>query len=52
VIWRINPSTGEKTVLVSGLRSPHGVGLDSHGDVIIADAGLNAIYRLVLPPTL
>ncbi len=50
-IWRINLATGDKTLLVGGLRSPHGIALDSHGDVIIADAVLNQIYRLVLPPS-
>jgi sugar lactone lactonase YvrE len=51
-IWRIDAETGQKTMLVTALRSPHGIALDSHGNVIIADAGYNQIFRLILPSTL
>ncbi len=49
VIWHIDPRTGKKTELVTGLQSPHGIALDSQGNLIIADAGRNQIYKLTLP---
>src|SRR5262249_47530890 len=45
-IWRINPKTREASRLVIGLGEPHGIALDSKGDLIIADATKNRIYRL------
>src|SRR5689334_21543497 len=48
-IWQIDPETDKTTRLVMGLKAPHGIGLDSHGNIIIADAGFNEIFRLTLP---
>jgi sugar lactone lactonase YvrE len=48
-IWRIDPESGRMIALVTGLRYPHGIAFDSQGNLIIADAILNQIYRLVLP---
>ncbi len=50
-IWQIDPHTRRIERLVVGLRSPHGIALDSQGNVIIADADLNRIYRLILRST-
>ena len=49
VIWQIDLNTGKLRQLVTGLKSPHGIALDSHGNIIIADAGFNEIFRLTLP---
>jgi sugar lactone lactonase YvrE len=46
-VWRIDPESGRKIALVTGLRYPHGIAFDSQGNLIIADASLNQIYRLV-----
>jgi sugar lactone lactonase YvrE len=48
-IWRIDPQSGQKIALVTGLRYPHGIAFDSQGNLIIADAILNQIYRLAFP---
>jgi sugar lactone lactonase YvrE len=48
-VWDIDPQTGRASPLVVGLSAPHGIALDTNGDVIIADATLNRIYRLTLP---
>jgi sugar lactone lactonase YvrE len=48
-IWQIDPTTGKQTPLVSGLSAPHGIAWDVNGDLIIADATLNRLYRLTLP---
>ncbi len=45
-IWRLDPTSGATTALVTGLIEPHGIILDKDGNVIIADAKRNAIYRL------
>lgn len=47
-IVAINPATKEKRVIVSGLKLPHGLGMDSQGRLVIAEAGRNRIFR-VLP---
>ncbi len=48
-IWQIDPPTGKLTSLVTGLSAPHGIAWDINGDLIIADATLNRLYRLALP---
>jgi sugar lactone lactonase YvrE len=48
-IWQIDPVTGKQTPLVTGLSAPHGIAWDVTGDLIIADATLNRLYRLALP---
>ena len=48
-IWQIDPATGKLTSLVTGLRAPHGIAWDMDGNLIIADATLNRLYRLALP---
>ena len=50
-VWDIDPQTGRASPLVVGLSAPHGIALDKDGSVIIADATLNRIYRLTLPPS-
>jgi sugar lactone lactonase YvrE len=46
-IWAINPITLVRRVLVSGLKLPHGLGVDKDG-LVIAEAGRNRIMRLNL----
>ena len=45
-IYRIDPQSGTKTVLISGLKLPHGIGIDLQGRVIVAEATRNRIFRL------
>jgi len=45
-IYRIDPHSGAKTVLISGLRLPHGIGIDPQGRVVVAEATRNRIFRL------
>lgn len=45
-IVRIDPVTGQTRVLTSGLKLPHGLGIDSSGRLVIAEAGRNRIFRL------
>lgn len=47
-ISRIDPSTGRVSVLASGLKLPHGIGIDPQGDVIVAEAGRNRILRILV----
>lgn len=47
-IMRIDPATGNMQVLTSGLKLPHGLGIDANGDLIVAEAGRNRILRLVV----
>lgn len=46
-IYRVNVATGERTVLLSGLKLPHGLGIDAQGGIIIAEAGRNRVFRLI-----
>lgn len=46
-IWAINPTTGAKRIIMSGLKLPHGLGVDKTG-LVIAEAGRNRILRLPL----
>ncbi len=46
-IVRIDPTGGQVHVLTSGLKLPHGLGIDPQGNLIIAEAGRNRIIRLV-----
>ncbi len=45
-IWLIDPQTGAKTALVTGLRQPPGIALDNQGNLLFTDAGFNEIFRL------
>ncbi len=45
-IVRIDPATSKTQVLTSGLKLPHGLGIDSSGRLVIAEAGRNRIFRL------
>jgi large repetitive protein len=45
-IVRIDPVSGQKRVIVSGLKLPHGLGMDSQGRLVIAEAGRNRIFRI------
>lgn len=49
IVWQINPENGQKTALVTGLRFPQGIAFNSQGNLIITDARLNQIYKLVRP---
>jgi serine/threonine-protein kinase len=49
VIWDIDLQTSKLIPVVVNLQSPHGLAVDSQGNVIIADAKLNKIFRLTLP---
>jgi sugar lactone lactonase YvrE len=48
-IVRIDPASGKVTVLASGLKLPHGLGVAPDGSLVIAEAGRNRISRLALP---
>lgn len=45
-IDRIDPVTLKVTVLISGLKLPHGLGIDPQGNVVVAEAGRNRIFKL------
>lgn len=45
-IYQVNPATGARTVLLSGLKLPHGLSLDPQGGLVVAEAGRNRIFRL------
>ncbi|MDQ6694311.1 MAG: NHL repeat-containing protein [Chloroflexota bacterium] len=45
-IVSINPTSNQVRVLTSGLKLPHGLGIDSSGRLVIAEAGRNRIFRL------
>ena len=45
-IVKIDPSSGAKRVLASGLKLPHGLGMDPSGNLVIAESGRNRIFRL------
>ncbi|MFL5731960.1 MAG: NHL repeat-containing protein [Chloroflexia bacterium] len=47
-IWRIDPAGGRARVLASGLKLPHGLGVAPDGNLVIAEAGRNTIYKLTL----
>lgn len=46
-IVRIDPITGRIHVIISGLKLPHGLDMDSQGRLVIAEAGRNRIFRLM-----
>ena len=46
-IWAINPKTLVRHVIVSGLKLPHGLGVDKNG-LVLAEAGRNRILRVPL----
>ncbi len=45
-IVRIDPITSRTKILMSGLKLPHGLGIDSAGRLVIGEAGRNRIFRL------
>ncbi len=45
-IYRVDPATGRRTVLLAGLQLPHGLALDPQGQLIIAEATRNRVFRL------
>ena len=45
-IARIDSATGRLQVLISGLKLPHGLGLDPQGNLVVAESGRNRIIRL------
>jgi sugar lactone lactonase YvrE len=45
-IVRIDPATRKSEVLLSGLKLPHGLGIDGTGRLVIGEAGRNRIFRL------
>jgi sugar lactone lactonase YvrE len=47
-IYRINPNTLGQTILTTGLKLPHGLGVDATGNVYVAEAGRNRILKLVV----
>jgi sugar lactone lactonase YvrE len=46
IIYRVDPATGAATRLLTGLILPHGLGLDSQGRVVVAEAGRNRLFRI------
>lgn len=46
-INRIDPVTLKMTVIASGFKLPHGIGIDPQGNIVIAEAGRNRVFRLV-----
>ena len=49
-IYRVDPSTGARATLTSGLLLPHGIGVDSQGRIVVAEATRNRIFRLSATP--
>lgn len=45
-IARIDPVTSKMQVLLSGLKLPHGLGIDAAGRLVIIETGRNRIFRL------
>jgi sugar lactone lactonase YvrE len=45
-IARIDPVTSKVHVLLSGLKLPHGLGIDAKGRLVIIETGSNRIFRL------
>ena len=45
-IARIDPATSKMQVLLSGLKLPHGLGIDAEGRLVIIETGRNRIFRL------
>ncbi len=45
-IYQVNPQTGTKVALITGLILPHGIGIDGQGRVVGAEQGRNRIFRL------
>lgn len=45
-IWRIDPVTLKKTAITSGLGLAHGVGIGPGGNIIVASATYNRLYKL------
>lgn len=45
-IVSIDPASNRTRVLTSGLKLPHGLGMDSSGRLVIAETGRNRIFRL------
>ncbi|HET7077513.1 MAG TPA: hypothetical protein VFM49_08680 [Chloroflexia bacterium] len=46
-IYKVDPNTGTRTTLLAGLKLPHGLDVDPQGNLVIAEAGRNRIFRLV-----
>jgi sugar lactone lactonase YvrE len=46
-IYKVDPNTGTRTTLLTGLKLPHGLDVDPQGRLVIAEAGRNRIFRLV-----
>jgi len=46
-IYKVDPDTGTRTTLLTGLKLPHGLDVDPQGRLVIAEAGRNRIFRLV-----
>jgi sugar lactone lactonase YvrE len=46
-IYKVDPNTGKRTTLLTGLKLPHGLDVDPQGNLVIAEAGRNRIFRLV-----
>jgi sugar lactone lactonase YvrE len=46
-IYRVDLTTGDRTTLLSGLKLPHGLGIDAQGSIIIAEAGRNRVFRFI-----
>ena len=44
-IYRVDLTTGDRTTLLSGLKLPHGLGIDAEGNVVVTEAGRNRIFR-------
>ncbi|MGI8588986.1 MAG: hypothetical protein ACR2M0_15075 [Chloroflexia bacterium] len=43
-IYRVDPNTGARTTLLTGLKLPHGLGIDPQGRLVGAEAGRNRIF--------
>ncbi len=46
-LYRVDLKTGVRTTVYTGLKLPHGLGIDAQGNIIVAEAGRNRVFRLV-----
>ncbi len=46
IIYRIDPVSLRLTTLASGLQLPHGLGIDAQGNIVVAEAGRNRVFKL------
>ena len=46
-IYRVDPATGRRTTLLADLKLAHGLDVDPQGNLVVAEATRNRIFRLI-----